>query len=219
MSFNYNAQADSDESDGDLTAWGLKNVPKTARPSTAAPVAPMMGSRSEAAQVVRDSSTPDATASGSARKRQKTTANRSPVAPTLGFNAINAPSPLPRGDSEANSTYNLDSDASPEPDTLFVQEEESERNWKGKAKAAPQKKMEKKLVVQVSRTEADEMSDYEDLRVGADRVRQVLSEHSYDDGTVLYKVQFADFHDEDVSDSGPNAELRSIHFTSSCRAW
>lgn len=180
MAFNVNAQPDSsDEDGGDLAVWGLKNTAMTttttmttAHPAAPASVAPMTGSSSEAPPVVRE------TALDSARKRQKTVATTWPVAPSLGFKAINAPL---RAGFDANSTYSLDSDASPEPDTLFVEEEE------------------KKLVVQVSRTEADEISDYQDLRAGADRVRQLLSEHSYADGTVLYKVQFADFHDEDVS--------------------
>ena len=37
------------------------------------------------------------------------------------------------------------------------------------------------------------------MRHGAEHVRKVLSEHSYEDGTVLYKVQFGNFYDDFVS--------------------
>lgn len=201
MAFAFNAQRDSDDSDGDLTAWGLSNTAApAARPTGSAPVVPMMmGSTPVGAQAIRDSLTPGDTVDNGdgARKRQKSMASKSPAAPSFGFNAINAP---PQRASGASSAYNVQSDASPEADTLFVEEEEPRRKGKGRAAATSQESstMESKLVVQVSRAEADEISDYEDMRAGADRVRHVLSEHSYADGTLLYKVQFADFHDEHV---------------------
>ncbi|USW53931.1 Putative helicase, Zinc finger, PHD-type, Zinc finger, FYVE/PHD-type, Chromo-like domain superfamily [Septoria linicola] len=189
---------DSDDSDVDLGNWGMKggvlSRPKSPPPPPRAPVAPMVASSSKIVKVVRDSSSPEILES--APKSQK---SAGPV-PSFGFNAINGPA---QRASEVNTAHKVDSDASSEADTLFVEGEDASKHYKGKGKAnvIPSSNTDGKLVVEISRTEADnvDLDDFLDYRAGGDRVRQILSEHSYADGTVLYKVQFDDYHDEDVT--------------------
>lgn len=205
MSFHYDAQAGSDDDSDtavDLADWklgtGTLKAPRPAPPPPA-PVAPMVVGSSKSAAVVqvRDSSSPEVFNEESPRKRRRTTTSPSPPPPSLGFKPINAPSHRSSGPSSINP---VDSDASPEADTLFVENETPKRaKGKGRAYGSGRSRSPSKLVVEVSRREARKIRDYDDLRHGAEHVRKVLSEHSYEDGTVLYKVQFGNFYDDFVS--------------------
>ncbi|CAK1357625.1 unnamed protein product [Cercospora beticola] len=204
MSFHFDAQAGSDDDSDtavDLADWklgtGTLKAPRPAPPPPA-PVAPMVVGSSKSAAVVqvRDSSSPEVLNEESPRKRRRTTTSPSPPPPCLGFKPINAPSHRSSGPSSINP---VNSDASPEADTLFVENETPKRaKGKGRAYGSGRSRSPSKLVVEVSRREARKIRDYDDLRHGAEHVRKVLSEHSYEDGTVLYKVQFGNFYDDFV---------------------
>ena len=127
----------------------------------------------------------------SGRKRKRTSPSQSPAEVGSGFKAINS-----RRESQ-RSTYNLDSDATPEAESLpmFVSEEEELPKRNGKGKNAVQG-----LVVHIPEKEVARAlrKPWEDFTIGGDRIRRVLRERYDDDVTVLYKVQFDDYRNEEV---------------------
>ncbi|KAM3425624.1 hypothetical protein BST61_g7569 [Cercospora zeina] len=206
MSFHFDPQVGSDDDSDtavDLATWNLgTGTLKAPRPPPPppppAPVAPMVVGRSQAAAVDRvwDSPSPEVLHEDPLRGPPQTTASPSPPAVSVGFKPINAP---PHRSSGPSSTHRMDSDATPELDTLFVEKEPPKRaKGKGRAYEAGQTRGASKVLVQVSRKEAHNIREFDDLRHGGERVRKVLSEHSYEDGTVLYKVQFGNFYDDYV---------------------
>lgn len=189
--FHFDARGDSseEEEDGiDLAAWqSTTKAPPTALPPAPAPVAQMVASD---VQVVESSATPEPATLDSARKRKRATTSESPAEIGSGFQAINSS----RQESQ-RSTYNLEADVSQEPVPTSTHEEEAAPRRNGKSKVAPGG-----LVVHIPEIEVQQAlkKKWEDLTRGEDRVRRVLRERYDDDGTVLYKVQFDDYHDEEV---------------------
>lgn len=189
--FHFDARGDSSDEDTagiDLAAWQSGSVAPKARPSGAAPVAQMVAPDPE---VIESSASPEPATFESGRKRKRTSPSQSPVEVGSGFKAINS-----RRESQ-RSTYNLDSDATPEaePSPMFVSEEEELPKRNGKGKNAVQG-----LVVHIPEKEVARAlkKQWEDFTTGGDRIRRVLRERYDDDGTVLYKVQFDDYRNEEV---------------------
>ena len=78
---------------------------------------------------------------------------------------------------------------------MFVSEEAEVPKRNGKGKNAVQG-----LVVHIPEKEVARAlrKQWEDFTTGGDRIRRVLRERYDDDGTVLYKVQFDDYRNEEV---------------------
>ncbi|KXT16455.1 hypothetical protein AC579_1772 [Pseudocercospora musae] len=192
--FHFDARGDSSDEDTagiDLAAWQSAAVAPNARPSDAAPVAQMIAPDAE---VIESAASPESAELEPGRKRKRISPSQSPVEVGSGFQAINS-----RRESQ-RSTYNLDSHVTPEaeadPSPMFVGEEEEppRRNGKGDNAARglfvhiPEKEVARALKKQ-----------WEDFTTGGDRVRRVLRERYDEDGTVLYKVQFDDYRNEEVA--------------------
>lgn len=201
MAFHFDARADSSDEDTpalDLSSWknraagSTNNAPRPApAPAPApAPVAPMVVNH-DAEDSDSDNSTPDLAAfQASDRKRKRPSATPSPVVPS--FQAINSASKRPDG----QSTFDLGSDdGTPDPALQLPASEDEDQEEEEVARPAEQKR----LMVVVSRKEGKRRKNYRDLRAGDDNVRRVLKESQEQDGTVMYKVLFDDFHVENVS--------------------
>ncbi|UJO17082.1 Chromatin remodeling factor mit1 [Fulvia fulva] len=200
MAFHFDARADSSDEDTpalDLSSWknraagSTNNAPRPApAPAPApAPVAPMVVNH-DAEDSDSDNSTPDLAAfQASDRKRKRPSATPSPVVPS--FQAINSASKRPDG----QSTFDLGSDdGTPDPALQLPASEDEDQEEEEVARPAEQKR----LMVVVSRKEGKRRKNYRDLRAGDDNVRRVLKESQEQDGTVMYKVLFDDFHVENV---------------------
>lgn len=83
--------------------------------------------------------------------------------------------------------------------------EDSDRRRDGQNKSSTDSR---KLVVEISRSEAADKDDFEDFREGAQSVRRVLRELDEED-QVMYQVLFDDFHVELVRSPIPHAPVCS----------
>jgi hypothetical protein len=190
MAFNFDAKADSsdDESPGiDLAAWKTGAAPAARAATNNAPIAPMVAYSQDG----RASSSPSLSGFGLGRDHPRT-ASPPPATPkpSIGFRPINRSPPR----ASTQSTRSSEKESSPEEQ---IEVEQPMRRGKGKNVSSVVSGHKRKLVVRISRREAD-TSNVEDYTGGSDRVKRVLEEKQDDDGTVFYRVQFADYHDEEV---------------------
>lgn len=196
MAFHFDARGDSSDEEGgefDLSSWttGAARAGASAVMNQA-PVAPMMQPE---AQLIESDEESDIEEEIVPRDPPNGPSTRdSSASLSLGFQPINASD---RRESQ-QSTYNLDSDASPERDGSIMEVDNVERRPEKREKSKDED--DNALVVYISDTEIARAKKkaYTDLTAGADRVRRVLKEAQDDDGTMLYEVQFDDFHTEQV---------------------
>lgn len=188
MASHFDAQADSsdDEAAVDLSAWktGAKRIAPTGNGAGRATVAPMMGSGIQ--QEVGASASPSLSDFQNGRKRKATTP-RSPAPPA--FQPIND---FDQESSAGEQDLEIQSISSGVP--VSDQDDQEERQNGNAAREGP-----RKLVVRISRKrEGDDRDDYEDYTTGFERVRRVLWEVRPIDRQMAYRVQFDDFHEEEV---------------------
>jgi hypothetical protein len=143
----------------------------------------MMGS--SARQEEDSSATPGLSDFQNGRKNNRASSTRSPPPPAFQpINDLDPESSVSAGEQE------LDIQSISSADASSVEEVQPRRQNKSLGK--------KKLFVQISRTEADDLHEYEDCTTGSERVRRVLWEIPPIKRQIAYQVQFDDFHDEAV---------------------
>jgi hypothetical protein len=191
MAYHYEPQVDvSDDEDGpiDINAWKSGSASQQQR----APVVPVVAGPSNDASddgvAARASSALDSFRSGSKRKRSTPPPPPPPPRQSSGFTSINRPvasapeSPIELPDFDANV---VDS----EPEEEAVEETQTP--------ARPQPRQRSLAPVLPRAALADE-EEIVDMTAGDDVVRRVVKELETDDGTMVYEVEFEDFHVEEA---------------------
>jgi hypothetical protein len=183
MAYHFDARLDSSSDDDatapDLAAWkggGNGGTYQTGR----APVAPMVvqdNGRSPSLSLIQNDRN-----DVKAPPRRSTSAASVDSGDELGENSVDAQ------DMDINSIASSEENVS----DLDVRYSRKARSWNNR-----------KLVVEISRTEATDLDEYLDCTSGADDVRRILRELP-DDDEVMYQALFDDFHVELVCCSSPS---------------